>query len=157
MAACHTAKQTAVPTPTVTLNDSVTERMVIKTVAEIDTVTVYVEIPAQTVERVVNDTTSHVETDFAESDAWISADGTLGHSIRNKPHKIPAEVLVPTTTTSTVAEAQRIKEVAVRVPEPYPVEKTLSRWQQIRLDLFWYLVAGLLAALAVIGRQFFRA
>ncbi|MCM1337690.1 MAG: hypothetical protein NC214_08450 [Candidatus Amulumruptor caecigallinarius] len=153
MVSCHTSKQATPPTPTVTLNDSQIERIVTRTVTMIDTVTVYVEIPAQSVEQVVNDTTSHVETDFAESDAWINSDGTLGHNIRNKPQKVPAEAYVPNTTTETEKEKEVIKEVPVPYPDPYPVEKDLTTWQHIKIGTFWYLIAVILAGVGWIFRK----
>lgn len=153
MVACHSSKQATQPTPTVTLNNSQVERVVTKTVTVLDTVQVFVEIPDQSVERVVNDTTSHVETDFAESDAWINSDGTLGHNIRNKPQKVPAEVYVPKTTENTEKENEVIKEVPVPYPEPYPVEKDLTTWQHIKIGTFWYLIAAILSALVWIFRK----
>ena len=59
---------------------------VVKTVEYIhDTVTV--EIPAQTAERTTRDSSSHLENDFAESDARINSDGTLYHDLRTKPQE----------------------------------------------------------------------
>ncbi len=54
--------------------------------------TVYIEVPAESVAQTVRDTTSHLETEYATSDARINADGTLTHSLRNKPQKRAAEV-----------------------------------------------------------------
>ena len=54
-------------------------------------VTVYVEIPAEEKEKVTNDTTSHLETSFAFSDAaivWIDGVAFLNHKLANKPQKI---------------------------------------------------------------------
>jgi len=150
--ACHSSKQATTPT-TVTLAENEVVRVVTETVTEIDTVTVYVEIPAQSMERVVNDTTSHVETDFAESDAWINSDGTLGHNIRNKPQRLANDAYVPKTTTSSHQEKEVIKEVPVPYPEPYPVEKKLTRWQSLKIGAFWYLIAAILAGVGWIFRK----
>lgn len=54
-------------------------------------VTVYVEIPAEEKEKFTNDTTSHLETSFAFSDAaivWIDGVAFLNHKLANKPQKI---------------------------------------------------------------------
>lgn len=54
-------------------------------------VTVYVEIPAEEKEKITNDTTSHLETSFAFSDAaivWIDGVAFLNHKLANKPQKI---------------------------------------------------------------------
>lgn len=54
--------------------------------------TVLVEIPAQTAERTTTDSTSHLENDYATSDARINPDGTLFHLLATKPQKKPVEV-----------------------------------------------------------------
>lgn len=54
--------------------------------------TVYIEIPAQNAERTTADSTSHLENDYATSDARINADGTLFHSLKTKPQEKPVEV-----------------------------------------------------------------
>ena len=53
-------------------------------------VTVYVEVPVEVKERFSNDSTSHLETSFAVSDAsmvWIDGVAFLRHSLANKPQK----------------------------------------------------------------------
>lgn len=47
--------------------------------------TVFVDIPVQTAERTTQDTLSHLENDYALSDARINTDGTLYHSLMTKP------------------------------------------------------------------------
>lgn len=65
---------------------------------ETNTVTVYVpdtvliEIPSQTAEHTTADSTSHLENDYATSDARINADGTLFHSLNTKPQEKPVEI-----------------------------------------------------------------
>lgn len=54
--------------------------------------TVFIEIPAQTAERTTADSTSHLENDYATSDARINADGTLFHALKTKPQEKPVEV-----------------------------------------------------------------
>ena len=49
--------------------------------------TVFAEISAQTAERTTQDTLSHLENDYALSDARINTDGTLYHSLMTKPQK----------------------------------------------------------------------
>ena len=80
--ACSTVR----PLPT---TDSTKVEVRTETVIEKDTV--FVELP-RVVERVaVQDTTSHLENEFALSDARISA-GVLKHSLETKPVKMPAIV-----------------------------------------------------------------
>ena len=61
-------------------------------------VTTVVEVPVQTAERQTRDSTSHLETAFAQSDASITwRDGVpyLNHSLANKPQKIEQTQAVP--------------------------------------------------------------
>lgn len=53
--------------------------------------TVLIEIPAQTAERETADSTSHLENDYATSDARINPDGSLFHNLKTKPQKKPVE------------------------------------------------------------------
>ena len=142
-AACHSYKTATEP---VVLREAGEIRVLTKTVTEIDTVIVYVDIPSQSVEHVTMDSTSHVETDIAESDAWLNADGSLGHNIRNKPQKIGQEAYVPKTTIDNGSKEETVKEVPVIVPEPYPVEKSLSAWQTLKIGAFWPLLTLVLAS-----------
>ena len=51
--------------------------------------TVFVEIPKQTAERTTADSTSHLENDYALSDARINTDGSLYHTLATKPQAKP--------------------------------------------------------------------
>lgn len=95
-------------------------------------VTVKFDIPEVKLERTVRDSSSHLETGFAESDARINPDGSLFHSIKDKPQtlNIPAEVEVE------YRDSIVYKEVEV----PVPVERELTWWQKFRLDGFWPLL-----------------
>lgn len=106
--------------------------------------TVYLEIPAQTAERTTQDSTSHLENDFAESDARINADGTLYHDLKTKPQKKPIpterEIIERDSTTfhehSNTETEQVIKEVEV--------EKPLSWFQKTQIIGFWLVVVVVL-------------
>ncbi len=67
--------------------------------------TAYIEIPPQSAERVANDSVSHLETDFAVSDARINPDGTLFHNLLNKTQKRP--VAVPTAILRIHSRVER--------------------------------------------------
>ena len=134
--------------PTI-LNDttSVSHEKIIE--YRIDSVMVYVDVPREVVKVVVNDSTNHLETTLAESDAWINPDGTLGHTLSNKPQKIESKTAVIGKNTQDVKVEERIKEVAVNVPTPYPVEKELTIWQKIRLGAFYWLIGLLVILIAI--------
>ncbi len=115
--ACSTVRQ--LPT-----TDSTKVEVRTETVIEKDTV--FVELP-RVVERVaVQDTTSHLENEFALSDARISG-GVLKHSLETKPVKMPAVVDKQIVYRDSVVFRDRVQTQAVEV------EKKLTGWQQAKL------------------------
>lgn len=98
--------------------------------------TVLVEIPAQTAENTTRDTSSHLETDYAESDARIDPDGTLHHSLRNKPQEKPVPVNVPTTQKDSIVYRDRYISETVEVP------RDLTAWQKWQMRSFWILLSS---------------
>lgn len=99
--------------------------------------TVYMKIPAQTAENTTRDTSSHLETDFAESDARINPDGTLYHSLQNKEQEKPVPVDVPHTQKDSVVYRDRLVKETVEVP------RELTAWQKWQMRSFWILLSGL--------------
>jgi len=115
--ACSTVR----PLPT---TDSTKVEVRTETVIEKDTV--YVELP-RVVERVaVQDTTSHLENEFALSDARISG-GVLRHSLETKPVKMLAVVDKQIVYRDSIVFRDRVKTQTVEV------EKKLTGWQQAKL------------------------
>ena len=115
--ACSTVRQ--LPS-----TDSTKVEVRTETVFEKDTV--FVELP-RVVERVaVQDTTSHLENEFALSDACISG-GVLKHSLETKPVKIPAVVDKQIVYRDSIVFRDRVQTVTVEV------EKKLTGWQQAKL------------------------
>ena len=115
--ACSTVRQ--LPT-----TDSTKVEVRTETVIEKDTV--YVELP-RVVERVaVQDTTSHLENEFALSDARISG-GVLKHSLETKPVKMPAVVDKQIVYRDSIVCRDRVQTQTVEV------EKKLTGWQQAKL------------------------
>ena len=115
--ACSTVRQ--LPT-----TDSTKVEVRTETVIEKDTV--FVELP-RVVERVaVQDTTSHLENEFALSDARISG-GVLKHSLETKPVKMPAVVDKQIVFRDSIVFRDRVQTQTVEV------EKKLTGWQQAKL------------------------
>ena len=115
--ACSTVR----PLPT---TDSTKVEVRTETVIEKDTV--FVELP-RVVERVaVQDTTSHLENEFALSDARISG-GVLKHSLETKPVKMPAVVDKQIVYRDSIVFRDRVQTETVEV------EKKLTGWQQAKL------------------------
>lgn len=154
LSGCRTVK-TADPSPPVILTNTDSVRVEYIEKVRIDTVTVQIPVPVESSRQVVRDSTSHVETSLAFSDVWINADGSLGHSIKNKDSPIKAVVPVPVKDTQTNKSSESIKEV----PVPYPVEKKiyietpLSAWQKFRIHSFWFLAVALAGSLIYIFRR----
>ena len=87
--------------------------------------TAYVDVPLIKEVNVTRDTSSHLENEYAMSDASIS-NGTLRHSLETRPHKIAAPVTIIVRDTLTVEKKAEtlIKEVNV-----------LSKWQGFQIIL----------------------
>lgn len=121
---------------TVVSGDSLREKTVYVETLRIDTVTVTVEIPAQSVERIGRDSTSHLETDFAVSDAWLTRDGSLGHNLRNKTRKMETDIQVPVKDTYLQQEKEKIRRMTIRETRTVRIitATPLKRWQKL---LMW--------------------
>ena len=102
--------------------------------------TVFVEIPAQTAERTTQDSTSHLENDYALSDARINPDGSLYHDLKTKPQEKPVPFDKPVERKdSIIYRTQYIdREVTVEV------ERELSWWERTQIYGFWSIVIVLL-------------
>lgn len=81
--------------------------------------TVFIEIPAQTSERETADNTSHLENDYATSDARINPDGTLYHNLKTKPQKKPVGFEKPVERKDSVI--YKTKTVTKRKSRKSPV------------------------------------
>lgn len=150
---CRIQKPSFAPPAPLVLNDS--DSILIETLIEtcMVPVSVSVMLPQQSETKVTASDSSHVETDIAESDAWLNPDGTLGHSIRNKSTTLNTEVMVPKTSERNNREAVKIREVPVPQPYEVEVERKLTLMEQLKLRVFWPLLAVLLAAIAFIIRK----
>lgn len=116
--------------------DSVHIETVVRTERIIDTA--FIEVPVEVVRQTVRDTTSHLETSFAVSDARILPDGSLSHSLENKPQKRPVEVETEIVYRDSIVYRDRDTVKIVEVP------RLLTWWQQTQIRGFWALMAILL-------------
>ena len=111
--------------------------------------TAYVDVPLIKEVNVTRDTSSHLENEYAMSDASIS-NGTLRHSLETRPHKIAAPVTITVHDTLTVEKKAEtiIKEVNV-----------LTKWQGFQIILgrilggLFLLIILMLAARAFLIRK----
>lgn len=96
--------------------------------------TVLVEVPVESERQTVRDTTSHLETSFATSDARINADGSLSHTLANKPQKRPVPTEKEVTYRDSIVYRDRVNTEIVEV------ERELTWWQQTKMKGFWVLI-----------------
>lgn len=127
---CCPCRKTVTPT----IRDSVRVETQIRTEYVRDTV--IIEVPTEEKAQIVRDTTSHLETSFAESDAAITPDGALHHTLRNKPQDKPVQAETKVIYRDSVIYRDRVKTETVEV------ERNLTWWQQTRLYGFWVLLAA---------------
>lgn len=133
---CGAAKNLPPASPSV--RDSV------KIVTRVETVfihdTLKVPVPKQDVSNKTKESTSHLETDFAVSDASIDSTGTLHHTLSNKAGDVP----VPTKTPVHSRDSIVYRDREVEVPKPYPVEvevpRDLTWWQETQMMGFWVML-----------------
>ena len=118
---------------TTSTRDSVRIETIVRTERIPDTV--FVEVPVERERQTVRDTTSHLETSFAVSDARINPDGELSHSLENKPQKRP----IP--TEKEIIYRDSIIYRGRDTTEIVEVERQLTWWQQTKMRGFWVLLA----------------
>ena len=91
--------------------------------------TLFVAVPMQKESTTVRDSMSHLENDYAVSDARIMIDGSLYHSLETKPR---------TDTLTQELSVQAKDSIIYRekvVPKIVPVEKELNWFTQMRIWL----------------------
>lgn len=106
--------------------------------------TVFVEIPAQTAERTTLDSLSHLENEYAESDARINQDGSLFHDLKTKPQTKPVPIQKEIQNRDSIRIEYRDRIVKVKETETVEVEKKLSWFQKTQIYGFWTLLAFLM-------------
>lgn len=119
-------------------------------IVHIETIdTVFIEVPAQSAERTTPGKESHLETDYAESDARINEDGTLSHSLHNKPAKHP----IPAKNTADTVYIYKAMEKPAPVKVPVEVQRELTPWQKARLGSWGWLALYLVLSIGWICRK----
>lgn len=108
--------------------------------------TVKFEVPVIKEKNVTRDTSSHLENDWAKSDASL-VDGFLEHTLETKGRT----VYVPVTTI--VRDTVTIEKEAVETIKEVEVEKPLSWSQRTKLGAFWWLLATCVALLIYTFRK----
>ena len=109
--------------------------------------TVEVAVPRESERVVVRDTASLLETSLAVSEARINADGSLTHTLANRPVRLPVEVAREVVTRDSVVWRERVVTREVEVARP------LTRWQLWQMHGFWVLLALTVAIIGLLIRR----
>lgn len=114
--------------------------------------TVFVEIPAQTAERTTADSVSHLENDYAGSDARVNTDGTLTHTLYTKPQQKPvaSEKIIEYRDSIVYRDRWRTRENTVTEF----VEHKRSWWEQTQIYGFW---AAIIIFAIIYRKKLFQA
>ena len=126
-------------------NDSV--RTVIRTQTQFVKDTVWLNIPLQQADKVIKDSTSHLENDYAISDVKISADGTLHHTLSTKPQSLPQTFDKPIITRDSITDKTSTKIITKTVP------RELTWLQKAEIYGFRILMLILLILFAIRNRK----
>lgn len=133
---CRTGRQVVV----VEARDSVRVVERVRKVRVVDTV--LVEVPPQREVVTVRDSSSHLENDYALSDARILADGSLFHTLETKPRTDTLAREVDVQVRDSIVYREKV------VPQPVPIEKPMGWFTQLRLwlgNVMLVLIAGAVA------------
>jgi len=120
---CRTGRQVVV----VEARDSVRVEERIREIKVTDTL--FVEIPGQKESTTVRDSVSHLENDYAVSDARIMADGSLYHSLETKARTDTITQELSVQARDTIIYREKV------IPKVVTVEKQLGWFTQMRLWL----------------------
>lgn len=116
---------------------------VVERVREVRVVdTVLVQVPSQREVVTVRDSSSHLENDYALSDARILADGSLFHTLETKPRTDTLAREVGVQVRDSIVYREKM------VPQVVSVEKELNWFAQLRLwlgNVMLALIAGAVA------------
>lgn len=133
---CRTGRQVVV----VEARDSVRVEERVRYVPVVDTF--FMEVPPQSAERTTADSTSHLENDYAVSDACIMADGTLYHSLETKARTDTITQELSVQARDTIIYREKV------IPKVVTVEKQLGWFTQMRLWLSNVMI-GLIAGATI--------
>lgn len=136
---CRTGRQVVV----VEARDSVRIEERVREIKVTDTL--FVEVPMQKESTTVRDSMSHLENDYAISDARINPDGSLYHSLETKPRTDTLSREVGVQVRDSIIYREKV------VPKIYPVEKALNWFVRMRIwlgNIMLVLISGAVIWLA---------
>ena len=153
LSGCCTQRVVEQNTTVIQQKDSANKEVRIEKVIKYVTDTVFIEIPSQTAERTIQDSVSHLENDYAVSDARINYDGTLYHDLRTKPQRKPVEYQKPVEHRDSVRVEYVTKTEYIDRTERVEYEKKLTWWQSFCIRWFPWQFLVIVVLICVIYRK----
>lgn len=126
-----------------------TTRVEVREVVRLVTDTVEVQVPVEVQTAIVPDS-SHLETSYATSDAYLTAEGQLFHSLSNKAGARPIEVEKEEIERDSIYTRTR------HLYEIVEVERDFTKFERFQMTAFWVLSALLIAALVFKFREIIK-
>lgn len=104
--------------------------------------TLWFPLPAESV-SVLRPDSSHLETQYAVSDAVLTADGLLFHTLFNKAADVPIGYEKPIVHVDSTTDRVVTHTEIVSVP------RELTGWQRFQITGFWFCLAALALIIAL--------
>ena len=133
--------------------DSIRIEHTVEYIEKFRTDTVKIEIPSQEKQVQVRDSSSHLETDFAASDARVYSDGTLYHALRNKARAVPVEIQIKEVEKIVTRDSLVYRDTRIEVPVKLPLTWWETFWVRSG-QIGW--AALILAITVFVLRKFLR-
>ena len=137
------------PARHLTTSHSGTTRVEVREIVRLVKDTVEVQVPVEVQTAIVPDS-SHLETSYATSDAVITAEGLLHHTLSNKSGARPVEVQKEIIVRDSVVYRTQIDRQVVEV------ERKFTKFERFQMTAFWVLSVLLVAALIFKLREILR-
>lgn len=134
---CSCSPLRRLPAATETRSDSLRVEIGRRTVWVADTLRWH--LPVERTERRMRTDSSRLETSAAISEVRIAPDGSLVHTLENKPD----ERSVATRRRIEYRDSIVYRDRTVGIERTVPVERELTWWQKVRLKGFWVVAAAL--------------
>lgn len=137
------------PARHLTTSHSDTTRVEVREVVRLVTDTVEVQVPVEVQTAIVPDS-SHLETSYAISDAYLTESGQLYHSLSNKSGARPVEVEKEETKRDSIYYRTEYLYDTVEV------ERDFTKFERFQMTAFWVLSVLLIAALVFKFREIIK-
>lgn len=137
------------PMKNLSTSTSDTTRVEVREVVRLVQDTVEVQVPVEVQTAIVPDS-SHLETSYATSDAYLTESGQLYHSLSNKSGAMPVEVQKEIIVRDSVVYRTQIDRQVVEV------ERDFTKFERFQMTAFWALSVLLVAALIFTLREILR-